>query len=60
MPDFSRSDLSEIERTLRAIVDKLSGPAFTANPATSLERVSDKLDKVISELRDISKKLERR
>ena len=57
MSDFSKSDLREVERLLDKISDKLGGGG--PNYGT-LDKLKEQLEKVLSRLDEISKKLDKR
>lgn len=60
MSDFSRSDLRDVEQSLNEISRALSGSAFSTGAGEKLSRMNDLLEKVVSRLDDISRKLDQR
>jgi uncharacterized protein Yka (UPF0111/DUF47 family) len=54
------SDLRTVERLLQEIVNKLSSGLFSSNPADNLQRMTHQLDEVVSLLKDVSRKLDKR
>jgi hypothetical protein len=60
MSDYSKSDLRDIERALDEIKRSLSGGAFTTGITDKLSRMTDTLERTVSRLDEISKKLDKR